>query len=209
MRKVINTAIVALIAGLLGCEDVTTDHVSFITTYPVITLNSPALIIQAKGVAFVDPAEAKVGDQTVPLKIDGAVDETKPGLYLITYTATNKDGFGRSTSRQVVVYDPATDATDLTGAYLRAATGVTVNVVKVSPSTYHIDDAAGFGSSFLDVIFVNTQGTDLIIPQQVAPSSGITVASAPGTGHITSTGFTWVLNASAVYGTSVRTFTKI
>ena len=98
---------------------------------------------------------------------------------------------------------------DLTGSYLRAATGVTVHVVKVAPSTYHIDDAAGFGASFLDVLFVNTSGDELIVPFQTAPSSGITVSSEPGSGQITATGFTWVLNASAVYGPSVRTFTKI
>jgi hypothetical protein len=152
--------------------------------------------------------KATIGEDEVATEVSGTVDSNAPGRYPVVYTATNPDGFSRSITRQVVVYDPATDATDLSGKYTRLATGVTATVIKIGPSTYHIDDAGGYGSNFLDVIFVHTQGNELVIPQQVAPASNITVESIAGTGKTTATGFQWQLNASTFYGTAVRSFTK-
>jgi Bacterial surface protein, Ig-like domain len=195
---------------LLSCESDDTANISFVTTYPTITVEGDPILVSELGVPFTDPgAVAKVGDAEIELVKDGDVDSNTPGVYPIIYTATNADGFSRSETRQVVVYDPATDAVDLSGDYVREATGVTATVTKIGPSTYHINDAAGFGSNFLDVIFVNTQGDELVVPQQVAPSSGITVESIPGTGFITADGFQWRLNASSFYGTAARVFTKL
>lgn len=199
-----------MIALFGACESTDTANVSFITTYPVITMEGDPILVSELGTAYTEPGVvATVGEEQVEIQTDGAVNSNAPGVYPISYTATNQDGFSRTATRQVVVYDPATDAVDLAGEYVRAATGVTVTVTKIGPSTYHINDAGGLGEDFLDVTFVNTQGDELVIPQQVAPSSGITVASIPGTGTITSDGFAWALSASSTYGTQVRTFTKL
>lgn len=196
---------------LLGaCESDDTAHVSFVTTYPVITLEGDEILISPLGTPYTEPgATATVGEEEVEVDIDGDVDANEPGVYPISYSATNSDGYSRLTSRQVVIYDPATDAVDLSGEYVRAATGVTVTVTKIGPSTYHINDAGGFGDTFLDVVFVHTQGDELVIPLQVAPASGITVQTIPGTGVITDEGFQWQLNASSFYGTALRDFTKL
>jgi len=168
------------------------------------------ILVSELGIAYTEPGVvATVGEEEVEVQTDGSVNPDDPGVYPISYTAMNTDGYSRTATRQVVVYDPATDAVDLSGEYLRAATGVTVTVTKIGPSTYHINDAGGLGDQFLDVTFVHTQGDELIIPQQVAPSSGITVESIPGTGTITGDGFAWQLNASSTYGTQVRAFTKL
>jgi hypothetical protein len=198
-------------AGMLfSCESTDTANVSFVTTYPTITLEGDPIVVSELGTAFADPgAIAKVGDTQIEVEVVGQVDSNSPGVYAIRYTATNSDGFSRTESRQVVIYDPATDAVDLSGEYLRAATGVTVTVTKVAPSTYHINDAGGFGDTFLDVIFVHTEGDELVVPLQVAPASGITVETIPGTGVITDDGFEWQLNASSFYGTALRSFTKL
>jgi Domain of unknown function (DUF5011) len=205
-------AILVITSAVIGfsCTDLTTDNVSFITTYPIIDLKGPQLIILAKGSIYTETAIATIAGQSSELVVANPPDMNTPGIYTITYTATNKDKFARVAQRQVVVFDPAADAVDLSGQYLRAATGVVANVVKVSPCVYKIDDAGGLGSSFLDVLFVNTSGKTLIIPIQKA-SSGITVQSVPGTGKINAAGngFSWVLNADAVYGGSTRTFVKI
>jgi hypothetical protein len=211
MKKILSFSIyiIGSIMLFIGCMSDETANVSFVTTYPVIEMQGSQITTSPKGTPFVDPGvKATIGETEVPTENSGSVDSNTPGRYPIVYTATNEDGFSRSVIRQVVVYDPATDAVDLTGSYVRLATGVTATVVKVGPSTYHIDDAAGYGSNFLDVIFVHTQGSELVIPQQVAPSSNITVESIDGTGKITAAGFQWQLNASTFYGTAVRAFTK-
>lgn len=196
-------------ALFMGCISDDTANVSFVTTYPVIEMEGSEITTSPKGTPFVDPGvTSMIGDDEVPTDVAGSVDPSKPGAYQLVYTATNPDGFSRSVTRQVVVYDPATDAVDLTGTYVRTATGAIATVEKIGPSTYHIDDAAGYGSNFLDVVFVNTQGDELVIPQQVAPSSGITVESIPGTGKITDTGIQWQLNASTFYGTALRVLVK-
>lgn len=212
MKKILKLSICLVMSVLLfvGCQDDETDNVSFVTTYPVITIEGPEIFTIPMGTAFTDPGvEAKVGTEEVTVNTVGDVDVNEPGVYALTYEATNADGFSRTASRQVVVYDPATDAIDLSGQYRRAATGAVATVTKIGPSTYTINDAAGYGAEpFLDVIFVHTQGNALVIPLQTA-SSGITVETLPGTGEITATGFRWQLSASSFYGTAVRTFVKL
>lgn len=204
------SSLIIMVLTLASCESTDTANVSFVTTYPTITLEGDAIMVVTLGTGYTEPGvEGKVGDDPVEIETDGTVNPDEPGVYPINYTAVNADGYSRTETRQVVVYDPATDAVDLSGSYVRAATGVTVTVTRIGPSTYHINDAGGLGEIFLDVTFVHTQGDELVVPQQVAPSSGITVASIPGTGTITSTGFQWQLNASSTYGTALRVFTKL
>lgn len=197
-------------AFFLGCQEDETDNVSFVTTYPVISIEGPQIYTVPVGTSFADPGvEARVGTEPVAVSTSGEVDTSEPGVYALTYQATNTDGFSRTASRQVVVYDPATNVIDLSGQYRRAATGAIATVTKIGPSTYTINDAAGFGAEpFLNVTFVHTQGTELVIPLQTA-SSGITVETIPGSGFTTATGFRWQLSASSFYGTAVRSFVKL
>lgn len=210
MKKIIQILFCFVIILCISCESDDTANVSIVTTYPVITIEGDAIYVTPEGTPYTDPgASAKVGEDPVELNVAGDVDVEAPGVYPILYSATNSDGFSRAAARQVVVFDPATDATDLSGDYIRAATGVIATVIKIGPSTYHINDAGGLGESFLDVIFVHVEGDDLVIPLQTAPSSGIVVASVPESAYITDKGFRWVLSASSVYGSAVRDFTKL
>lgn len=201
-----------LMVGLFfgACISDDTANVSIVTTYPVLALNGDEYIISPVGTAYTEAgAVALVGEDELPVDIDGSVNENEPGVSTIIYSATNPEGFVRSLERDVVIYDPSTDAEDLSGSYVRQATGVTVTVTKIGPSTYRINDAGGLGEEFLDVVFVHVQGDELVVPYQVAPSSGISVRSIPGTGVITDHGFQWQLDASAVYGTALRDFEKL
>lgn len=202
--------LLGMIMLLASCESTDTANVSFVTTYPVIELEGDEIMVLGLGSDYTEPgAVATVGEEEIALETEGTVDPDTPGVYPVNYTASNSDGYSRTATRQVVIYDPETDAVDLSGSYIRAATGVTVTVTKIGPSTYHINDAGGLGEIFLDVTFVHTEGDELVVPRQVAPSSGITVSSIPGTGTITDTGFQWQLNASSTYGTALRVFTKL
>jgi hypothetical protein len=211
MKNILRISIYLVLSAafLVGCQDDETDNVSFVTTYPVITVEGPLLIIVPLGSSYTDAgAAAHVGSEETTVNTSGAVNVNEPGVYPITYRANNTDGFFRTARREVVVYDPATDAIDLSGEYEEGVTGAIVTVTKTGPSTYSIDDAAGFGTDpFLVATFVHTSGDELVIPFQ-ATSSGITVETIPGSGAITATGFTWQLLASSTFGTRVRTFVK-
>ncbi|MFO7258706.1 MAG: DUF5011 domain-containing protein [Bacteroidota bacterium] len=211
MKKLIISTLTLLTGILFGaCESDDTAHVSIVTTYPVIVLNGDEFVIAPVGTPYTEPgAVALVGEDELPVDIDGGVVVDEPGVSTIIYSATNPEGFVRSNERDVVIYDPATDVVDLSGTYVRDATGVTVTVTKIGESTYRINDAGGLGESFLDVVFVHVSEDELVVPYQVAPSSGIAVRSIPGTGVITESGFQWRLEASAVYGTAIRDFRKL
>lgn len=55
-------------------------------------------------------------DYTSNVKTTGTVDSNQAGLYYITYSATNSDGFTVTATRTVAVCDPAI-TTDISGTY--------------------------------------------------------------------------------------------
>lgn len=95
-----------------SCDDDSSAGVTKITYYPVLTLNGDATMYVDKGAAFTDPGcagEMNGEDISSQIKVSGSVDTSKSGIYTLTYSATNADGFSASASRTVVVTDP-TDA---------------------------------------------------------------------------------------------------
>jgi hypothetical protein len=130
-------------------------------------------------------------------------------IHPITFTATNPEGYSVSITRQVVIVDPAADAgVDLTGEYIRNATGVIVQVEKIGPNLYSHSNVGGFAGTVLDAYFVHVEGVELVIPLQVAPTSGVAVESFPDTGSILTDAFQWQINAAG-FGTGNRLFEKL
>ena len=144
MKKIIYVLILIFFVSFLpGCKkELTSEGVSRLTRYVTFELTKGALVITPKGTAFVDPGyKAMEGTTDVTTKVtkEGSVNTSKVGLYVITYSATNSDGFSASVSRSVIVYDPAAPATDLTGSYssnvsriapARAFTNLSVTITK-------------------------------------------------------------------------------
>jgi len=127
--------------GLTSCED--DNFPSFVTTYPVLSINGDEQITVAQGESFSDPgAVAKVGDEDVTVDVDDPVDVNSPGFYTVTYTATNMDGFSVSTSRTVIVYEPG----DVTGLFEGKRVGRSGGPILISSKggdQYLISDALG------------------------------------------------------------------
>lgn len=157
MKKIIySTFILFLAIGFFSCEkEYETEGLSEITEYPVITINSTETVISLTlGENFTPPsAETSTGD---PVDISNPVDVNTPGLYTVTYSATNVDGFTRTSSINVFV----SGTQPLEGIYYGALTGVggggPIFIYATGTDTYHCSDLfagyyeyhRGYGSTY-------------------------------------------------------------
>lgn len=117
---------VLAIFSLTGCGEDSTAGLTHITYYPELTLeNSESGEITMycdKGGAFVDPGYTAImngEDVTDQVKVESNVDTSKSGVYSVTYSIVNEDGFLSTASRTVFVTDP-NDAVE--GVYMTDAT---------------------------------------------------------------------------------------
>ena len=184
-----------------------------VVTYPEIVLTGGNEVIIVEGDSWVDEYVGLVGETEVPVTKEGNADPNTPGIYQISYSAENAEGFVATSNRIVVVLESSPSAIDLTGSWLRAATGVTNVITKTSDRSYQMSNAGGFNadpaSDILQVELLNVNDVILYIPIQT-DDSGIQVQSINnGTAKINSpTQIQYAFNASGVYGTAVRTFNK-
>lgn len=94
--------------GLTNCKKDTKD-VSRVTTYAVMTIIGGADTVIAVGSNWVDPGiNVSTGD---PYTISGTVNTAVKGRYVLTYKATNKDGFPSTAVRVVWVVGVTGDGT--------------------------------------------------------------------------------------------------
>ncbi|MCG2462637.1 DUF5012 domain-containing protein [Flavobacteriaceae bacterium F89] len=124
MKKVILICIFSCFL-FTACETSDTEDVSEITNYAVITVKGPEEVLQPMGEDFVDPGvSAEEAGQPVDVTTSssgqfrgGALDTDVPDQYLLSYSATNKDGYSASAGRTVIVYGTGDLITDLSGLY--------------------------------------------------------------------------------------------
>jgi hypothetical protein len=186
--------------------------ISKITNYPTITLNGATYMAVAKGTTFTDPgAIAIAGGKSIPVTASGTVNTNTVGVYLVSYTAVNSDGFPASGIRYVAVYstDATAQANDFTGTYLRASTGATAVWTKVAPGVYTINNPGGAVGVNLTVFAFNPTGYTISIPPQIAggsPTSSSTESTVPGAGGTLVSYMMKIINPG--YGTSTRSFVK-
>ncbi len=158
--KLMGCFIALLAVTLTACEDETSQDISTITYYINFELEGDETMYLPVGTAYVEPGfTAMEGDQDVTSSVvtSGSVDGNTVGLYTITYSAVNQDGFSSSTSRTVIVYDP-TVTTDISGTYraadgcyrywiedasVSAFSGFTVTLTQLAPGFYTISDYMG------------------------------------------------------------------
>jgi len=157
----------------VGCQKITTDGVTQITYYPVFTLTGGSTLTVPVGQTFTDPGVICMegeNDITGKVKVSGSVNTNQLGVYQLTYSAINVDGFAGSATRTVVVYNPAI-TTDISGAYTVAAgtnrttlssgaktaySGYPVNITLMAPGVFYVSDffggyydkRAAYGSSY-------------------------------------------------------------
>lgn len=160
---------------LVSCVDNTTEDVSVITNYPIITINGSSEIVLNQGDVYTDAgAISTEGDteiETVTSYGEGTYffapfSSDAPDKYTITYSAVNKDGFSGSALKTVIVKPTNGDlVNDISGLYTmdvlrnNGAGGdgfKYLYIVKSGANTYKVSDAiggyydirAGYGSGY-------------------------------------------------------------
>lgn len=174
MKKILSLlAFAAVLAGFTSC-DYDSDDDAYVTHYVSFDLNEGSTYLVPVGSTYTDPGyTATEGTEDVTSKVvvgGDEVDVNSIGIYNVTYSAANKDGFSASTSRQVLVYDPEVTA-DISGTYSITNTtgsgsifdasrypviGNSVTLTQLAPGLYSIDDywgglyaaTLGYGSAY-------------------------------------------------------------
>ncbi len=178
---------------------------------PDINLNGDKYVTLNPGQNYDDPGAVSVDDvtgaQTTISADAGNLDPNTPGLYYMSYTATNANGYQTVAGRYIAVTD-YNDNINLEGTYLREATGIEVQVTKVSRAMYKISDMGGAGLDDAAYIAVLNDSTfDLGV--QISESLGVEIDG--GHEKIINDGGQIILQYSLDapgYGTAVRTFVK-
>lgn len=140
-----------------GCEkSTTTEDVSTITYYVTFNLEGASVMKIPLGQNYVDPGFTAMegeNDVTSEVTVQGSVDSEQLGLYTITYSAVNSDGYSSSTERTVIVYSPNAPSDDLSGTYSsnvhrrppydRSFNDLTVSITPVTSGIFAVSDLLG------------------------------------------------------------------
>lgn len=177
--------VVLILAGCKKDPDVTiTDSQvggSKITFFVDLALNGNLYESVVKGGTYTDAgAVATENGQPVDVTVTGSVNTAQAGIYTLTYTATNKDGFAKSTNRYVAVLPEAPDpSVDLSGTY-SSGTSPQATITKISDGLFYTTNCWGGGSVVvIGALFFCTDGTTLHLPLQSLGGQRV-VANEPG-----------------------------
>ena len=155
-KNILFIATLALLAlGFTSCEKESAG-LTKITYYAEIALEGESTMIVAKGSEFVDPgftATMKREDVTDKVEINSNVDTSASGVYSVTYSIVNEDGFPASASRTVIVLDlgnpiegfwacsPASHYTNTnTGADVAYGASLEILILDNGDGTYFVDE---------------------------------------------------------------------
>jgi hypothetical protein len=208
--KLYITALMLFCAAVItGCGDLDSEGVSKTTYYAIIQLNGEQWNRVSQGDTWTDPgAVATEDEQEIALTTGGdVVDTNTPGVYTITYKATNKDGFSSTAYRYVGVIAPSVEGIDLTGKYKRNAGAFGVSTVtKVADNLYKTDNVGGVaaGGPGTTVYFYHYDDGTLGVPYQIVAGSPFYCTDASVD---VGASYSWVV-INGGYGTALRTFIK-
>jgi hypothetical protein len=198
----------AFVLSFTSCEK-ETEGISKETIFPIMTRNGDEFIYLTKGATFSDPGvTAKEGATELTVSTKGTVNTNAVGVYTLTYSAMNSDGFPGSILRKVVVSETTAEAAanDLSGNYARSTNGSVAVWKKVAPGVYSVFNPGGAPGTNLQVIVFNPTASRVYIPQQVSNDGSITYSSAEVYNPLTAT-YSWIVENPG-YGRGVRTFVK-
>ena len=152
--------------------------------------------------------------QSAPVAIDAStLDNTTPGLYIVSASSTNKYGMTGYANVYVAVtnIDPAIN---LAGKYARTSNGVVVNVSRLANGLYRTDNVGGVDASVatnapyvIPAVFVQVDDTTIIVPPQVTAQGNLYGSNAGIIMAPADTAYHYVVINTA-FGPSTRTFVK-
>lgn len=218
MKKILYfLSITFLLLSVVSCEEESAG-LSTITNYAEITLEGTSTVVVPLGSDYVEPGysafegETDVTDQ---VNVTDNLNTSKAGVYTVTYTAVNQDGYASSNSRTVLVYDTTPSIIE-SGIHTIGAgsnrtwsdgtvvpfSGFEIVILQTEPGVFYISDfmggyydqRAGYGPDYAMTGYfqLNEDNTITPISSQVAgwgdSMDGMTSSSVnPETGVITYT----------------------
>ena len=189
MKKRYAFVVLAFVTIISSCEKdpiISTPErvgISKVTFYPTFTFTGNDFVSIVQGTAFTDPGiKASAGGSDIPVITTGTVDVSTVGIYILTYTATNSDGFSATATRTVVVIPSAeVPGVDLSGEYMTTGGTPNATITRVAPGVYFTTNCWGNGSAaIISAYFICTDGATLLIPLQNGPAGHIET-TGPGT----------------------------
>ena len=218
MRPLNNILVAALATTIAfaACKREDTDSVSKTVkvTYPGIKLKGDSIQILDSGASFTDPG-AVLTDDISGIKTDiqandpTVVNTSSPGLYTVSYTAANKNGFETISNRIVIIKPNYRGSVALSGAYKRQPNQAPVNITSLGQGLYLVDNVGGVlppSDAILPVYLFQSSDTEFDIPFQPVPNDYGNLG-ATNEEIVDPTTLKWkVVNAG--FGTSIRTFVK-
>lgn len=182
-KLLITMAFVGIAMIFNSCTDDSTEGLTRITYYPELTLEGDKTLYLDKGASFTDPGYTAIlngEDVSDQVEISTNLNTNKSGIYTISYSIVNADGFSSSASRKIIVTDP-NDAIEgiyytdpesyrlYNGAQVAYGNSFTILILNNGDGTYNVDDLlggwycqrAGYGSDYAmqGIISVSADGS--------------------------------------------------
>lgn len=200
MKHIIRLTFLWVLVLLFSCnketivETPTQVGISKVTYYVVLALKGPAFESVLIGQPYVDSgATAEENGQPVTYTTSGTVDVNTEGIYTITYTAVNQDGYPSSITRNVAVISTAPlPGVDLSGTYNNVGSAaLTADISMVAPGVYFTTNCwGGASSAVIPAYFFCSDGVNITVPTQKFSAYG----TLEGSGTYTAGLITWKIN---------------
>ena len=217
MKKILLVSVLAALA-YVGCKKKeSTVSMTVTASFPVVTITGTQYFSIPVGGSL--PTVNAVAYDTfyrdsLPVVIDQAgLDNTTPGLYIVTASAKNKYGYVGSASVYVAVTN-ISPLINLAGQYIRLSNNDTVHVSKMATGLYLTDNVGGVlatsPTAILPGYFVQTDMTTILLPSQ--PSGGNTLSGINGACSLVPADTTYqyvIVSPSSIFAQSTRVFKKI
>lgn len=207
--------LIAMLVVLISACDIEDQFPSKVVdvTYPLITLKGDSVVSIPVGGTYTDAGATLTDDLTgavtdITADEEGTVDVNTPGLYFVTYTAGNANGFRTIKQRPVAVTDVDT-SWDLSGEYERIDFDVFPVLTEVANGLYFNSNIGGSNGTVYYGYMAQLDDTTLVVPIQYM-YDGTTLEGLDPT--LTVSGdtvvYTYVVD-NVGFGPAVRVFTKV
>ena len=216
MKKIIQFIFLSFIILLAACnkDDINNTEskvgISRVTNFPLLSLNGERYVTIIVGGTYTEAgAVATEAGADIPVTTNGSVNTAIPGVYTLTYSAVNKDGFSASVTRTVVIYstDASATANDLSGNYARTSNGSVSTWTKLAPGVYKVFNPGGAPGTNVTVIAINPTGFTIKIPvQPIGDGTPMSSSDELYTNSVPAK-YSWKI-VNQGYGTALRNFVK-
>lgn len=152
---------------LLSCEK-ETEGLSRVTYFADFEMTGSDFYFAILNSTFTDPGIKAFEDgKELSVTTTGTVDTSSPGIYQLTYSAINSDGFSASVSRMVAVVN-ALPTEDYSGSYIRqppqTANPATITKIGGILGYYRTTDGGNQSGTRVPLDFVDMGDGTLLIP---------------------------------------------